>query len=72
MSRHEAQQWVEEQQAIADKWFDGDTQKAMDVLDALPYSTIPEWFHVDDVMKAIHHDSPERELADRFTREDHQ
>lgn len=38
---------------VAAKWFDGDEEKATNVYYSLPYSTIPDWWHVDAVMQAI-------------------
>lgn len=45
--------WEQQRKAVADKWFEGDEDKAGHVLDALPYNYIPGWEDVETVMLAI-------------------
>lgn len=46
-------EWARRRKEVADTWFDGDEDRADEVLDSLPYSTIPEWDDVDRVMRAL-------------------
>lgn len=46
-------EWAANRQRVADRWFRGDTDLAEDVLNALPYSEIPDWSSLDMVMEAI-------------------
>lgn len=46
-------EWEENRRRVADRWFGGDTDHAENVLDALPYSEIPDWSSLDTVMRAI-------------------
>jgi hypothetical protein len=45
--------WEQDRQAIADLWFDGDAEKADVALDAMPYSSIPDWSDVDRAARAF-------------------
>ncbi|AER47594.1 hypothetical protein DS6A_40 [Mycobacterium phage DS6A] len=52
-SRHQLRaEWAADCRRVADRWFGGDTAQAGRVLDALPYSKIPDWSDVDAVMSA--------------------
>lgn len=49
--------WIDDQTKVANKWFDGDLDRAERVLDVMPYSTIPGWHDVAAVMEAIDSES---------------
>lgn len=46
-------EWTRRRKEVADTWFDGDEDRADEVLGSLPYSTIPGWQDVDHVMQTI-------------------
>lgn len=50
---HRRAMWEQDRQAIADLWFDGDAEKADVALDAMPYSSIPDWSDVDRAARAF-------------------
>ena len=74
-------EWAANRQRVADRWFRGDTDLAEDVLNALPYSEIPDWSSLDMVMEAINQSGDlepshwlaahDREVAARTLRELH-
>ena len=47
------EKWEQSRQETANKWFAGDIVKAEKVLDALPFSTIPEWEDVENLMAVL-------------------
>ena len=53
MRRHHLRRQQEEGRALAEDWFGGDSSRADAVLLTLPYSTIPDWTSVRDVLDAI-------------------
>lgn len=59
MADRQHRAWAEHRKEVAEKWFGGDEQKALNVLYALPYSTIPEWGDLDLVMSVINEDNKE-------------
>lgn len=46
-------EFVRDRSKIAEEWFGGNEQHAQDALDALPFSTIPGWADLDDVMDTL-------------------
>lgn len=48
-----AEKFSRERQQVADLWFGGNRDQADRVIEALPYSVIPGWFDVDQVMRTI-------------------
>lgn len=48
-----ARRWAQDCQTVADEWFGGDTSRAEEALDALPYSTIPYWTDLDAICRVI-------------------
>lgn len=45
--------YQQQRQAVADLYFDGDTDKADAVLESLPYSCIPDWHDVITVLETL-------------------
>ena len=54
LTDRERQEWRErKKREVVDRWFGGDEERAKAVLAALPYSSIPDYYDLGEVMEAL-------------------